>query len=69
MYIKVVTVKVKVKGKRAKKVYRYVRVVERGAYTSGFYQKERVIATLGTLQDVRFSQGVLIHGLQSLSEA
>jgi len=66
MWIKVVTTKVKVKGKRAKKVYRYVKVIER-EYASGKYRKQEVvIATLGTLEHVRDSVGTLLEGLKQL---
>ncbi|MBA7564991.1 hypothetical protein ES708_06660 [subsurface metagenome] len=66
MYIKVVTVKVKVKGQRAKKVYRYVRVVDRGYVFEKRRYQEKVIATLGTLGAVRSSANVLARGLTHL---
>lgn len=67
MYIKVATVRVKRKGDKREKVYKYVRVVDRGGYLSDHYQREKVIATLGTLSEVFYSRSVLIDGLKRLS--
>lgn len=66
MYIKVVTVKVKPKHRRAKKSYKYVRVIsrrynmEKGLYT------EYIIATLGKIEEVQPSVETLCTGLQHL---
>lgn len=66
MYIKVATVKVKVKGKREKKVYRYVRVVTREySYKTSRYE-EKVLATLGPLYLVRMNADILVRGLRNL---
>ncbi|MBA7564236.1 hypothetical protein ES708_05898 [subsurface metagenome] len=66
MYIKVATVKIKLKGKREKKVYRYVRVVTREYSFKTSRYEEKVIATLGPLYLVRMNAGTLIHGLSNL---
>ena len=66
MYIKVVTCRVKPKHRRAKKVYQYVRVVERNGDHFSRNANEEVIATLGTLEHVRIYARTLIEGLERL---
>ena len=66
MYIKVVTVKTKPKGKRVKVAYKYVRIIDRYYSTVSYRHKEKVIATLGDLHHVLQSVPVLIKGLQNL---
>jgi len=67
MYIKVATVKIKVKGKREKRVYKYVRVVDRERTGAWSRPKEKVIATLGELDYVRGYLPRLIEGLKRLT--
>lgn len=66
MYIKVVTVKVKPKHRRAKKAYRYVRVIGRRYDSDKGLFTEYVIATLGKIEEVQPSVETLCTGLQHL---
>jgi hypothetical protein len=68
MYIKIATVRVKVKGKLVEKVYRYVRVVEREYSCDKRCIVEKVVATLGPLWIVRRSTRTLILGLENLPQ-
>lgn len=68
MYIKVVTVKIKPKHKRAKKVYQYVKVIKRVFDTKLWKRTDSVVATLGTVEDVHPHIDTLCRGLQHLGQ-
>jgi hypothetical protein len=63
MYLKIVTVKTKYK------VYHYVRIIERFRRHFLAPSQEKVIATLGTAEEVKKSAYLLIAGLQRLQNS
>lgn len=68
MYIKVVTTKIKPKHQRAKKVYRYVKVINQRWNVEEWRRTEYVIATLGKIEDVLPSVETLCAGLRHLAK-
>lgn len=66
MYIKVVTTKIKPKHRRAKKVYRYVKVIGQRYNREKWRHDEFVVASLGTIDEVSPHVDTLCKGLQQL---